>query len=88
MKSAAVLFLFFPVLSWSEQEFQGIEWMEKYLDANGCIAIERLIESKTKVKNCPKEFSPQIRPMIVGALRLQDQKKKLCCYTWKTLGNR
>ena len=88
MKNSVLLFLFFPLLSWPETEFQGLEWMEKYIDANGCLPVERLNGSEAKVKSCPKEFSPQIRPKMIGTLRNQDAKNGLCCYDWKTLGNR
>lgn len=88
MKKATLLIIFFPLWSWAETEFQGIEWLKKYRDANGCIPISRLTESALKVKICPKEFSPQIRPKVIGTIRSHDEKNGLCCYDWKTFGNR
>lgn len=88
MKKSVLLILFFPLFGLSETEFQGLEWLEKYRDAKGCIALGRLINSEVKVKECPKEFSPQIRPKMIGTLRNPDTKNALCCYDWKTLGNR
>lgn len=88
MKKSVLLLLFFPLFSSAETEFQGIKWMEKYRDPNGCLPVERLSESEEKFKGCPREFSPQIRPKTIGTLRSQDEKKGLCCYDWKTFGNR
>ena len=89
MKKAVILLFLIPMWSLAETEFQGIEWLEKYRDANGCIPIKKLIEPKTVLKECPKEFSPQIRPMMIGTLKLkQNGKSELCCYDWKTYGNR
>lgn len=88
MKNALFLILFFPLLGWPKAEFQGLEWMQKYRDANGCLPVKRLVGSESKVKVCPKEFSPQIRPKTIGTLRNHDEKEGLCCYDWKTFGNR
>ncbi len=76
----------------ASNEFRGLEWLEKYRDAEGCISLKRLVE-KQELK-CPEQFSPQIRPYTLGKLNKEktDTKQKVgkevCCYIWNTFGNR
>lgn len=78
----------------SAQDFKGLAWLEKNRDKDGCILLIKLVEDE-KNGECPKEFEPQIRPMTIGKLdvaKTQSQRKKsgkeICCFEWKTYGNR
>jgi hypothetical protein len=74
--------------------FKGTEWFSKNLDSQGCLPLKELGEKSDTPEECPEEFSPQIRPMTVGTLdraKTEAKGKKrggLCCYSWKTYGNR
>jgi hypothetical protein len=97
MKSKIIIFTLLLVVSSTlsaKEEFKGLEWLVKYKDADGCIPISQLVEKTNKEQECPKEFSPQIRPMTIGTFNKtkteakRKAKKEVCCFDWKTLGNR
>lgn len=95
MMNVAILMagLFLPSLTFAASEFKGVDWLKKNRDQDGCIPLVRLSDEE-KLDACPREFSPQIRPQIVGTLdrKKTDAKSKdgdrLCCFSWQVHGNR
>jgi hypothetical protein len=70
---------------------RGIEWLDKNRDKDGCVPLFELNDFPGQPKSCPKEFSPDIRPLVVATLdhaksdrMTKANKKAVCCFTWKT----
>ncbi|MGZ3726849.1 MAG: hypothetical protein ACXWQQ_13675 [Pseudobdellovibrio sp.] len=68
-----------------KEEAKDLAWLDKNRDAQGCVALSKLTEDK----NCPEKIELQIRPLTVGFLKTEKKSpKNICCYDWKTFGNR
>lgn len=69
-----------------DEVIRDLSWLEKNRDPQGCIRLEKVAEP-AQPKTCPEKIELQIRPLTLGQLR-KNSPAQICCYNWKTYGNR
>lgn len=69
------------------------DWISENRDQEGCVKLSAF--NLKKGEACPQKFNvPDVRPMVQGTLNKAKTQQRaraegeLCCYDWKTLGNR